>query len=731
MTRLLDDGLDSSSAILAEGRERFLETYANDPAFGPDVARHIFAQAETNAARAMAAYARFSPTINKGPVPAAVDACPAELKGVPNYETLFGSLDGCACEPCESVYSPAAYLTDLLAFLENEVIAEKTAPVRNGLEGLTVRPFCDRDGKLVSDQPRRPDIVETKLSCRNAETALPYIDLVLEILENAVEPRHAGAPQTSLTEDQLAAQPEHVIPAAYEKLARAVFPFNLPFDLPHEESTVYLERLGTSRVELLETFFPFADGNDPHDLTEIRRWQDKTIAAAQLGLTEVEWDLITARPTNLPRFVSEVWGYPARRGSAWWRPLEVVDTLLQRSGLEYNDLLRLLALKSVNPRGQIRLVFEDPNDCNPKRIHLAGLNTAALSYVHRFLRLQRAMGWSLQTTDRVVRGLALRTADGRPALDEALLVRVAHLVRLQDRFKLPLEEVLAWWTKLDAADYRVPQLPYETVPPSLYDSLFLATGRSGEAQYDAFRLNAARSELEDVTGSLADPVYRSVVAGALRLPLPDVERLVRETLGDQLPTLSNLSTLFRHASLARALRLPVADHLILRQLIGFDPFKTANDIDKTTQTMRYLERVEQVRKSSFSIAEVDYVLRQTVPYESGKTVAPTVDWVDKSLDALRAAVEPLAPFNTPRRTLAQAIALLGAAQPTVAAADEQRALLDLALEQIGAVGEAERGRRPCHGIARSAQRGCCGPSARRRVAASEVEPGQNNPQTTH
>ena len=44
---------------------------------------------------------------------------PGELAGdVPNLEALFGAMDFCACAHCQSVYSPAAYLADVLRFLD-------------------------------------------------------------------------------------------------------------------------------------------------------------------------------------------------------------------------------------------------------------------------------------------------------------------------------------------------------------------------------------------------------------------------------------------------------------------------------------------------------------------------------------------------------------------------------------------------------------------------------------
>ena len=39
-------------------------------------------------------------------------------KYIPNYSQLFGAPDVCECEHCRSVYSPAAYLVDLLQFLK-------------------------------------------------------------------------------------------------------------------------------------------------------------------------------------------------------------------------------------------------------------------------------------------------------------------------------------------------------------------------------------------------------------------------------------------------------------------------------------------------------------------------------------------------------------------------------------------------------------------------------------
>ena len=77
---------------------------------------------------------------------------------------------------CQSVYGPAAYSADILRFLD-----QHPSEVAN---------------KTVMDLlfERRPDIGNIKLNCQNTETPLPYIDLVCEVLENAI-PRPKPAPQ--------------------------------------------------------------------------------------------------------------------------------------------------------------------------------------------------------------------------------------------------------------------------------------------------------------------------------------------------------------------------------------------------------------------------------------------------------------------------------------------------------------------------------------------------------
>ncbi len=84
------------------------------------------------------------------------------IEKYPTLRSLFGALDTCVCDPCLSVLSPAAYLVDLLKFID-----------ANHEAGIELKR-------------RRPDIYDLELSCDNTQIELPHIDLVNEILEGAI-----------------------------------------------------------------------------------------------------------------------------------------------------------------------------------------------------------------------------------------------------------------------------------------------------------------------------------------------------------------------------------------------------------------------------------------------------------------------------------------------------------------------------------------------------------------
>ena len=198
------------------------------------------------------------------------------IKQFPTMESLFGSLDFCECEHCRSVLSPAAYLVDLLQFIDVEPGvwgnfltqwetkhggAEYKADWNQKPDG-SARTKAERKpyNALIE---RRPDLPHIPLTCENTHTALPYIDIVNEILEyyvaNGKLEEQAAHDTGQATTAELLAEPQNVIRAAYDQLREARYPLDLPFDLWLETVRQFCNYFETPLTEVLELFRPSND----------------------------------------------------------------------------------------------------------------------------------------------------------------------------------------------------------------------------------------------------------------------------------------------------------------------------------------------------------------------------------------------------------------------------------------------------------------------------------------
>ncbi|MCC6462561.1 MAG: hypothetical protein IT260_18985 [Saprospiraceae bacterium] len=308
-----------------------------------------------------------------------------------SYETLFGSVDICECDHCNSVYSPAAYLVDLFQYLRNNNLETDNPKRGKGRDGIFKTPL----GKLFNI---RPDLGELELSCENTNTILPYIDLVNEVLESYVahldEARKNNAKKVDIdvhdVEDEstgeLLSEPRHINLEAYRILQKAVYPFTLPYDLPIDMAREYLKFLGAGRHELMRVFRTGAQpevkpGIDAAKAQQIADQENiargRAVDAEALGMTEEEYLIIAEEAflsrayynlkdgTNLTnvqylekvgiRKRFEYYGFtsvPAMQAGLRFikpAPNELKAGFLQRAGIEYTDLIALLQTNACNP----------------------------------------------------------------------------------------------------------------------------------------------------------------------------------------------------------------------------------------------------------------------------------------------------------------------------------------------------------------------------------------------
>jgi Tc toxin complex TcA C-terminal TcB-binding domain/Neuraminidase-like domain/Salmonella virulence plasmid 28.1kDa A protein/Putative peptidoglycan binding domain len=358
MRSLRKDDLHSAFSMVKVGERRFIEKYSAALG-GESAAQEAYRKAKQMHATAMNFYlgqavasnSAAPAVVSSGGVKQAIAKFASVTSASPDLTTLFGSLDFCECEQCQSVYSPAAYFVDILKFLND-------GPKKAGLTPLQV---------LIG---RRPDLEHIELTCENTTTQVPYVDLTREIMERAVKARVfkitegsggdignvsatltalnnetmpqgfpaifrtkgypltdkasvridkdlpanawlildtswsftvkylgtgqgfdvAAWPQTSWTTDELRANPEHVNKAAYTDLSKAVYSWSLPLNVPVEEIRGYLGHFDVKRTEVMETFF-----RDPAATASVL-----SIAREYIGLTTEEAKIINGETTGGP-----------------------------------------------------------------------------------------------------------------------------------------------------------------------------------------------------------------------------------------------------------------------------------------------------------------------------------------------------------------------------------------------------------------------------------------------
>ncbi len=180
---------------------------------------------------------------------------------IPNYADLFGNIDFKEGDEYRSVYSPAAYLADLLQMLDDEF-----------------------DPDSIDFDDRRNDIKGIDLDAENTTTLIPYLDIVNEVLEGRVDSTEYE------TQEELEA-------TVFKVLEGASYPFNMPFSLDNEKIKNHLHHLGISAHELRRLFATTADYT--------------TVAREYLGLSTGEWDALTEANEVTVSSVMDAYGYMA------------------------------------------------------------------------------------------------------------------------------------------------------------------------------------------------------------------------------------------------------------------------------------------------------------------------------------------------------------------------------------------------------------------------------------
>ena len=570
---LLKNGLDSAFKIRRLGKKTFVNRYA-DQLGGAEVAERIYdraANVSSQTLQVMARYGnRFNPVntsvfsggVDGSPSPgfSTVGAAAATPQEIPNLQSLFETADFCSCRHCRSVLSPAAFLVDLLEFVE---LGENSSdPASNA--------------RLVLDQ-RRPDIQQIQLNCTNTNTVMPYIDLVNELLENLVSPPTADyTGQTTRDASSLSAMPEYINKDAYDKLATEVFPIQLPFNLWTGEADAYLGHLGIRRSEVIRKLDQPGNTN-----------KKRNRALAILGLTQKDFDIFNSSVADAGLYygLNTLTGLTAN-GNEILTALPNVSDLLKSLDLKYDHLLEFLECEAVNP-GNKEVNFPNPGECDLGAATL-GFTNEEFHNLNRFRRLQLKSGWPVDDLDRVFRAFS-------GVSNEEYLKQLGFIHELSMAAKLPVRELAGWFTNLDTRTYGDDL--------SFYEELFLnpAITTSFDNASSLFALNAGGTELANTTPLLADQTVNMVVRAAINIQTDDFQAIIASLASSNL-TLANLSSVYKLATVAKALKLEVEELVSVREM-------TALTLDSPEEVENFYEFTIRIKSLRVSVNELAYLVQ--------------------------------------------------------------------------------------------------------------------------
>jgi len=296
-----------------------------------------------------------------------------QLLTLPDMKVLFGDQNITDTKHGDSVLSPAAYLVDILNLLKKFKINDS-----NNLFDLL--------------KQRRPDIDKIPLNCANAITPIPYIDLVIEILESAIiKPGNEDVFNTTKDADELKTNPEYCNYAVYDKIKESnITSWNhRPFDMVNEEMKIYSQALGINRSKLAESFTGIEGCVNPYfDI---------------LGFTNKDIELFS-QSTTLP-FLNELVSEHITNNVKQYRV--DITNFLDKTSMHLDYLEMLLSSYYVNPLSdgeRTTIHFEKKLQLANAYLEFIGKEQCFLflTRMYQFQRLLEATKWSVSVLDSVL-----------------------------------------------------------------------------------------------------------------------------------------------------------------------------------------------------------------------------------------------------------------------------------------------------------------------------------------
>ncbi|MCA1790399.1 MAG: hypothetical protein LC667_11255, partial [Thioalkalivibrio sp.] len=351
--------------------------------------------------------------------------------------------------------------------------------------------------------------------------------------------------------------------------------FRQPLNLPFEELRTYLRHFERTLADVAEA------GNASGD----------ALARLRLSLPPKDYQLITQVNDSLP-FLRRVYGIQFNEAGGAIQQFDA-QKLLKPMVVSRDELSELIASRFVTADGAVNIRIKGEkrsaqsiqNDIE----NIEGLTRSVLDRMHRFVRLWRATGWRIGEVDLVL--THLKQVNVGSGIDAAAVDAVAHIHRLQTKHDVSIEELTALWSALPQhailrsapgvstaqgggpTAYPQAASPLARFTVSLFDRLFnqarfVETGGSYPQPGTSFLHPALGSvppanvdpnlhRLQAGTGTDDDELLQLIVGLARPLGIdPSSGNDNKKMFG---LSARNLSLLYRHARLARVLKVTIPE----------------------------------------------------------------------------------------------------------------------------------------------------------------------------
>ncbi|MDX1909646.1 MAG: neuraminidase-like domain-containing protein [Bacteroidia bacterium] len=506
-------GFDSALKIVKGGWQTFRDTSGLTEAS----ARNVYTRAQASSVRALHTFAAirdfdrggFSEIRFGNVAPKEI----ADLRKIEGMSELLSAGQYCDCADCRSVLSPAAYLVDMLGFVEEKI--KITAPEYQSFQLLQ----------------RRPDLATLPLTCANTKTRIPYLTVVNEVLAAWIQQQ--GQPN----------------PLEWAAGANISPDFLLPVNLPLARLRMYLSHF---KLTIFDLVAALRNSSNMEGLAD-PNWRKF------LPLDDADSQLITTSSSDAA-VVSKRYGVGT---IADLTP----QVFIRAAGITRKELSDLVDMRYY--AGLISLsvkLVDNPatDDVQAYVEQFQGMTPALADYLYRFIRLWRKTSWTITELDALLKTLSTTATSGQITTD--LLIRLSKSAWVQNRYKWTVAELRAFLDQMPASkDY--PKKVENLDDRGLLERVFDLEAIFGLKPDGTYQEQVAFDPADFATPAPAASTLKlaSLLAGALKISGPELQAILASIEANEANwlglDLTSLSQLYRHVKIARSLDWDVAEWL--------------------------------------------------------------------------------------------------------------------------------------------------------------------------